>query len=289
MQFKKFHWYIVPLVTLVVWWAMLIALMSCWSLQGRPIYSFMGANDHQDPVYISDIAATNLQPLFISCSGFQALFFVGTLVMEHYLRTFGKLQGYVSRKQPILALCSIVCAVIGQFGIFFVSIFNTKNFHTVHMSMLVIFIAFIFLACCFNFFNTFIFGWYPHRLLPDHERVVFGSYRWQNLYFVSLILKLVWLATAATFALLFAGYNTKGNDTIAAVFEWTLSFYYGVLLVMWSIDLFPSAIKHYKREHPEEFSQEGTPIYHEEKEDEGTILTLGAPTYRQAQQDQEVV
>ena len=105
---------------------MLIAMLSCWGAQGRPIYSFMNG-EYQNPVYISDIGATNLQPLFISCSGFQAIFFVGTLIMGFYLRyKSGKIQPYISKHQPRLAIASIVCAAIGQLGIVFVAIFNTK-------------------------------------------------------------------------------------------------------------------------------------------------------------------
>lgn len=41
LRFKKLHYYLIPLVALVVWWGMLIAMLSAWSLQGKPIYNFM--------------------------------------------------------------------------------------------------------------------------------------------------------------------------------------------------------------------------------------------------------
>ena len=40
-RFKKVHYYLVPLVALVVWWGMLTAMLICWGVQGRPVYSFM--------------------------------------------------------------------------------------------------------------------------------------------------------------------------------------------------------------------------------------------------------
>lgn len=43
------------------------------------------------------------------------------------------------------------------------------------------------------------------------------------------------------------------NDSISACFEWTISFWYGLLLVFWAIDLFPSAVKHYRIRHPEQY------------------------------------
>lgn len=244
---------------------MLIALLSAWYIQGSPIYDFMHG-ESQTPVYISDIGATNLQPLFISCTGFQLIFFLGTLVMEFVLRKKLKLQPYVSKKQTVFAIISIICATIGQLGILFVSIFNTKNFHTVHLTMVGVFIFFVFWACFFNFLNSFIFGNYPQRLCPNHERVVFGKHRWANLYMVSFFIKLVWLMAAVAFAVIFGYMMKKRKRSLSAAFEWTISFWYGLLLLLWSMDLFPSAVKHYRVHHPEEFDEEfidrhqGTPV-----------------------------
>lgn len=252
LRFKKIHYYLIPLVALVVWWGMLIALMLAWSIQGHPIYAFM--DERQHPVYISDIGATNLQPLFISCTGFQLIFFVGTLLMEFVLRKMTKLQPYVSKKQPWFAVVSIICALIGQLGILFVSIFDTVDYHNVHITMVAVFIFFIFWACFFNFLNSFIFGNFPLRLNPNHEKVIFGKHRWANMYMVSFFFKLFWLAAAVVFAAFFGYYMKHGQDSLSAIFEWTISFWYGLLLVFWAIDLFPSAVKHYRVHHPEEFN-----------------------------------
>lgn len=279
LHFKKIHYYLVPLVALVVWWGMLTAMLICWGVQGRPIYSFM--DEKQNPVYISDVGATNLQPLFISCAGFQAIFFVGSLVMDFVLRKNHKLQPFVLKRQPKFAIASIICATIGQLGILFVSIFNTNAFHKVHISMVGVFIAFCFFACLFNFFNSFIFGNYPHRLSPNHEKVIFSTHRWGNLYMVSFFFKCFWLVCAAVFACFFGAYMKLGKDSKSAVFEWLISYWYGLLLVMWSMDLFPSAVKHYRVRHPEKF--ENVEVKNE-LDDAHTILTLGAPTWTPAPQ-----
>lgn len=255
LRFKKIHYYVIPLVALTVWWGMLIALLSAWSLQGKPVYAFMSVA-LQQPVYISDVAATNLQPLFIACTGFQMFFFVGTLVMEYVLRQKHKLQPYVSRKQVLFARISIVLAVLGQLAILFVLIFKTTTFHAVHITMVALFIFFIFWACFFNFLNSFLFGNLPARLHPNHERVIFGKHKWANLYMVSFFIKLFWLLAAAAFAICFGYYMGALQDSMSASFEWTIAFWYGLLLVLWSLDLFPSAVKHYRLRHPEEFSKE---------------------------------
>lgn len=255
LRFKKLHWYLVPLVALVVWWGMLIALLAAWSIQGHPIYWFMHG-EYQNPVYISDIGATSLQPVFIACTGFQLIFFLGTLVMEYILRTKQKLQPYVSTKQPKFAVISILCAVIGQLGILFVSIFKTDKYPTVHLTMVGVFIFFVFWACFFNFLNSFIFGNFPQRLHPNHERVFFGEHKWANLYMLSFFIKLFWLVCAVIFAIIFGVEMDLGNKSISAVFEWLISFWYGLLLVMWAMDLMPSAVKSFRLRHPEEYDEE---------------------------------
>lgn len=253
-RFKIIHYYLIPITALVVWWGMLIAMLSAWALQGHPIYEWR--DDGFRPVYISDIGATNLQPLFISCSGFQAIFFVGTLIAEYVLRKQGKLQVYTSTKQPKFQIIAIIFAIIGQLGILFVSIFNTVSFNTVHLSMVGVFIAGCFFACLFNFFNTFIFGFYPVRLTPTNEHVIFGKHRWANVYMVSFFMKVTWLICAAVFAIFFGVYMQNGQKRYSSIFEWTISFFYGLLLVMWAIDLFPAAIKHYNRKHNPEYTRE---------------------------------
>ncbi|RLV96312.1 Protein SFK1 [Spathaspora sp. JA1] len=226
---------------------MLIALLSCWGAQGRPIYSFM--KQYQNPVYISSIAATNLQPLFISCSGFQAIFFVGTLIIAYYLRTHYKIQPYVMNYQRILAIISFSFAIIGQLGIVFVSIFNTAAFPKVHITFLAVFIICCFIAIVFDFSNSFIFATYPEKLDPEHKYIIFGKRRYSNLYMLSFILKCVWLAVAIALVVCFGVYMSKKQRSKSAVFEWIIAFWYGLLLIMWSLDLLPSAIISYDKRH----------------------------------------
>ncbi|KAM9896344.1 hypothetical protein OXX80_006714 [Metschnikowia pulcherrima] len=253
-RFKKIHYYCIPLIALIVWWGMLIAMLACWGAQGRPIYAFMNG-EYQNPVYISDIGATNLNPLFIACTGFQLIFFVGTLLMEFVLRKKHKLQPYVSTKQPIFAIISIISAIIGELGILMVSIFKTTTYHSVHLTMVGVFIFFVFWACFFNFMNSFIFGNFPQRLHPNHEKVIFGKHRWSNLYMVSFFAKLVWLLAAVAFAVAFGVLMKKDDNSLSAVFEWIISFWYGFLLVFWAMDLLPSAVKHYRIHNPEKFDE----------------------------------
>lgn len=246
-QFTKVHFYLVPLVAAGVWWAMLTAFLICWSVQGKPIY---GDKVFQNPVYLSDIAATNLQPLFISCAGFQGIFFVGTLALDFALRVapHKRLQPYILKHQFRLGIAAICCAVVSELSILMVSIFNTVSFHSAHISMVGVFIVFAFGACVCNICNTFIFALHTSKLQPFDPRIVFGTQRWQNMYMVGAISKLLWVVIAAVFALIF-GCCMHGNKSLSGAFEWVLCYWYGFLLVLWSIDMIPSAIISYRKKH----------------------------------------
>lgn len=52
---------------------------------------------------------------------------------------------------------------------------------------------------------------------------------------------------AVAFALCFGIYMKLKIRGRSAIFEWTISFFYGLLLIMWSMDLFPAAIKAYNK------------------------------------------
>ncbi|KAI5965703.1 uncharacterized protein KGF55_001065 [Candida pseudojiufengensis] len=168
-----------------------------------------------------------------------------------YLRKKGKIQPYISYHQPRLAIASIICAIIGQLGIIFVSIFNTKNFNSVHLSMVAIFIAFCFFACCCDFGVSYIFGSHGNKLDPIHTQTIFGKSRFANLYFISFVTKIIWLIVAIVLAACFGYYMKHDEDSISAAFEWTICFWYGLLLVLWSMDLFPSAVRKYRSKHPQ--------------------------------------
>lgn len=48
---------------------------------------------------------------------------------------------------------------------------------------------------------------------------------------------------------LFWGIYEKRSKSKSAIFEWLISFWYGLLLVMWSMDLLPSALRKYRFKH----------------------------------------
>lgn len=185
IQFKSpGNWlFIVPWIAFIPWYGMLIAMLICWASQGHPIYWFM--RSEQFPVYISDIGATNLRPLFISCAGWQGLGYVITVALEFFQRS-GYLPFQLKKKDPSISdstsyaeklhsgkylmppyytkdernliFAAFVLGSIGELAILFCSIFSTALYHRVHIAMVSVFVVFMFLSTCCLIAEYFLMG-----------------------------------------------------------------------------------------------------------------------------------
>lgn len=197
------YFFLLPVLAFVPWWGMLIAMLACWAGQGHPVYSFMDPDQHT--VYISDVGATNLNPLFISCAGWQGLFYVLTIACEFFQRSGYwpfKLRSnyrtaadegheddptYDSMKSEYSAMCmssrflmppwysvhernlifaSFALGLIGELGILFCSIFTTAKYPHVHTAMVSIFVAFMLLSIVCNIAEYFSMGKHYALLHP---------------------------------------------------------------------------------------------------------------------------
>ena len=135
---------------------MLITMLICWAAQGHPIYWFMDTD--QFPVYISDIGATNLKPLFIACAGWQGLGYALTLLLELVLREYRYLNPWFTKTERNLILASFICGGLAQIALLMVTIFSTAKHHHVHIGMLAVFIVFMFFSSCFLTAEYFLMG-----------------------------------------------------------------------------------------------------------------------------------
>lgn len=170
------YFFIVPWIAFIPWYGMLIAMLICWAAQGHPIYWFM--HTEQFPVYISDIGATNLRPLFIACAGWQGLGYVITIACEYFQRAgrwpfrmpnsksphveaeYDNVSSYTERllhsrllmppyytkHERNLIFASFVLGCIGEIALLMCSIFSTAKYHHVHISMVAIFCIFMLLS-----------------------------------------------------------------------------------------------------------------------------------------------
>ncbi len=131
----------------------------------------------KNPVYISDVGATNLQPLFISCAGFQAIFFVGSLIMDFCFGKKHKLQPFVLKDSLNLLLLVLFVRLLASWEILFVAIFNTNAFHRVHIPMVVLrlFFCLSFPISSIRLFLAII----PTGSVPITKKVIFSNHGWR--------------------------------------------------------------------------------------------------------------
>lgn len=234
------YFFLVPWIAFIPWYGMLITMLICWAAQGHPIYWFM--NSEQFPVFISDIGATNLRPLFIACGGWQGLGYIITLCLELFQRNKCMMNPWFTKDERNLIISSIILGTIGELGLLFCTIFSTANYHHVHISMLVIFIVFMFFSLVCLTTHYYLMGFHYTRLRKgniDTDPMTTTEFsksdgHW-NKFLISAIFKTLWIVGAVAWAIAFA---TLQDDSKSAKFEWLLAFWLGVIFIIISIDFY---------------------------------------------------
>lgn len=246
-------WFILPWVAFIPWYGMLIAMLICWGVQGRPIYDFM--DEYSNPIYISDIGATNLRPLFIACSAWQGLGWCLTVVAEYWQRggTIPLVQSrphfsmapWFTKHERNLIISACCFAIIGELGLLFCTIFSTKNYPHVHTAMVCVFVVLMFLSILCLTAEYAVMGRHYALIHPQAtgtEGIRFDDLKWNewpgvkwNKYTVSAICKFVWLVLAVVWAICFAAIKHKSRS---ADFEWLLAFWFGIIFVILSVDFY---------------------------------------------------
>lgn len=167
-----------------------------------------------------------MQPLFISCAAAQGLLFVLSLISERYLRHAGRLLPNHRRREKALAALSIVFGTIGQLGILFVSIFNTRDYSDVHVAMLVVFIVGVGISAL---------------LFTAELALLDRAYKEQSRLRISAVLKVVWFLIALGLVIGFAVCSRNEQEEASAGCEWSICFFYGFYLLILAYDLAPAA------------------------------------------------
>jgi len=122
-------------------------MLGTWLAKGSPHYVSM--EQGQTIAYISDIGATNLQPLFIAGSAVSVVVFDVCFVSERWLRHKGRLAHNTSITQKILSGFACAFAIIGAIGLILLTILDTVDHPTAHDICLVIFMYVH--ACAYHF------------------------------------------------------------------------------------------------------------------------------------------
>ncbi|KAK9376752.1 Frag1/DRAM/Sfk1 family-domain-containing protein [Lipomyces chichibuensis] len=226
----RFYW-LLPLTSVIAWWAMLIALMTIWAASNYRIYP---AEDAGSTVpYVSDIAASGVKPLFIACDAVQGTLFVLALMSERYLRHKGRLERNRYKAEKIMSTFAIIFAVIGQIGLVLLSILDTYRHHHAHVICLGIFVVGIGIAAACSFCEFAM-------LRKNYYEV-----HWLRF---SYILKLGWVVVAMGLAIAFVVLMGISNPDPGAIVEWTLAYWYGFFGIILMVDLLPASRRSQQRE-----------------------------------------
>ncbi|KAK9326013.1 Frag1/DRAM/Sfk1 family-domain-containing protein [Lipomyces orientalis] len=230
LEHFRFYW-LLPLASLVVWWAMLIALLGIWAGDGYRRYPGQDADSHLP--YISDIAASGVKPLFIAADAVQGVLFVLALVSERYLRHKGRLEPNRYKAEKVMSTLAIVFAVVGQIGLVLLSILDTYRHHRAHVICLGIFVVGIGIASACSFCEFAML------------RKKYFEVRWLRF---SYIAKLAWFIVALGLAIAFLALLRTSNPNPGAAVEWTLAYWYGLFSIILVFDLLPASKRSQQRE-----------------------------------------
>ncbi|TKA72792.1 hypothetical protein B0A55_07326 [Friedmanniomyces simplex] len=217
------YWFL-PLFAGCVWLGTLLGMLGTWLAQGSPHYPWQGVNQHV--TYISDVGASRWgRPLFIAGSAVMVVVFDLAFISERWLRHKGRLSHNYSKSEKILSVCAIIAAIIGAAGLVLLTIFDTRDYPTVHDAMLVVFIAGYIISACF--------------ICAEYQRlgIHFREYR---ILRISFWIKLAFIFVELGLAIAFGVTQYQGHSNISGYLEWIVALIY--ILYVWSfiIDFLPA-------------------------------------------------
>ncbi|GMG34511.1 unnamed protein product [Ambrosiozyma monospora] len=225
------HAFVLPLLSTFAWWTMLTSLLICWYLDDKPLYESKQIYFHLMITFVSNIGASNLQPIFIIGSFVMGIFYVWTMIEEWYLRTEEKSYLRVSphKHTTNLHIASIVFAFLGSVCMFLTSCFKLTVYDTIHNVCVTMFIVFVCTSSCCHVLCYILY--YVHY-----------KEKW---FLISALAKLLWvfLSLGLVFGYVYpyvlamrAGLRSKLWG-ISGAFEWALCYFYPVLLIILAFDL----------------------------------------------------
>ncbi|KZT02611.1 uncharacterized protein LAESUDRAFT_752112 [Laetiporus sulphureus 93-53] len=207
----------IPIFGSFIWFFTLWAMLITWLATGRPKY----VHEQGSIALISDIGASYLKPLFIACCSITGASFFLTLVTERWLRHSGRLIPNMRRREKVFSILAIIGSFIGGGGLIMLSIFDVRRFHSVHDSMLVVFIVGVGLSAIFIIIE---YRWLSKNYAE--ERKLKTAY----------IIKGVIAGTLIILAIIFA-ITLWVASNVGAVFEWVIAFGYTFYLLSFYFDL----------------------------------------------------
>lgn len=216
---RKRHRYfvVIPLFAAFIWFSSLLAMLLTWLISGRPKY----VSTQVAVVYISDVGASFLKPLFVVACCITGLGLLLSLTIERVLRHKGRLVPELHKRELILGRLAIVGAFIAMLGLACLSGFDLGRYPTEHMIFLLVFMIGVSLSAIFTVVE---FRWLAH----DYAEIE----KLKKAYIAKAVIGLTLVALAIAF-----GVTLYCAPNVGGVIEWSIAFGFTFYLLTFAYDL----------------------------------------------------
>lgn len=211
------YFVLIPLFAAFIWSSSLLAMLLTWLISGRPKY----ITTQVAVVYISDVGASFLKPLFVVACCITGPGLLISLTIERLLRHKGRLPPDLHTYERIFSQLAIVGAFIAMWGLALLSGFDVGRYPTEHMCFLLVFMVGVSLSAIFTVIE---FRWLAH----DYAEI--GKLK--TAYIAKAVIGLTLVVLAIVFGVtLFYAPNVGG------VVEWLIAFGFSFYLLTFVYDL----------------------------------------------------
>ncbi|KAK4104858.1 hypothetical protein N658DRAFT_504402 [Parathielavia hyrcaniae] len=221
----RLSYWLTPILGGLVWLATLLALLLYWIVsEDGSRYASMSAG--QTIAYISDVGASDLQPLFIAGCVLTTVLLDFSLGADRWLRHRGRLAPNTTRGEKVLSVLTILFALLGTVGLILLSIFDTARYPRRHNIFLLLFIVGYILSAVF-------ICWEYQRLGIRHRSI--------RILACSFWIKLIFIILEILLAVAFIVLTNTQNYNPGAILEWIVAFVFSAYIFSFYIDLYPAA------------------------------------------------
>lgn len=222
---NRFSYWLLPIFSGAVWLGMLLGMIVGWVVDLHREH-LVSMDDGQYIPYISDIGATSrFKPMFIALSAVTTASLDLSFLADRWLRHAGRLTPNGSRGQKVLAVLTILFAIVGTAGLILLSIFDVAHHKTLHDSFLLCFLG--------GYVLSAIFICWEYQRLGIHNRHL-------RILAVSFWVKLSFVLIEVVLAVIFIALTFTDNTNGGAAVEWVIAVFFAFYVFSFCIDLYPA-------------------------------------------------
>ncbi|PKS10746.1 hypothetical protein jhhlp_002503 [Lomentospora prolificans] len=220
----RFSYWILPIISGVVWLATLLGLLLQWVVDDHK-RRLPSMSQYATIPYISNIGAHEMKPLFITGCVITTIFLDLSFASDRWLRHKGRLVPNTTLFEKVLSGLTILFAIVGTVGLILLSIFDTYRHPRLHDIFLGLFMGGYLLSAIF-------ICWEYQRLRTTHRehRVLRTSFR----------IKLGFIIVELALIIAFGVCSRVKKRNTAAVLEWVIALIFSAYVFSFVVDLWPA-------------------------------------------------